>query len=296
MAPPMQKRKHPKYRKKKSQEEKKKMSLVVKDMEKKNFNKMLYSLPLDIKIKIFQMAVFANIVEWGGKEHKKNFKKTVEFINPNIYNSKTDSITIYEDSFLYPIYHKRFDNNGFMFSWYRESWTTCKDRRLGWSLQHNMYYLEKLEDIIDPEFKIRFNPLCQRKVQTKSQEGIKDLPLNRRRWTVLPEDIRAREWSNKFGYYWYHEKCRCRKCDRVRYLGYSNLTISDKEKFDKIEWEDDSKQWNPKSKIQLRYEKNIQRKKMREAKKEIEKNTGMLIDVNTFRGAIQKLIEQRYKN
>lgn len=267
MTPPIQKRKHPRYRKKKNDKEKKKMSLVVKNMEKKNFNKMLYSLPLDLKIKIFQMAVFANIIELGGKEHKKNFKKTVEFINPNIYNSKTDSITIYDDPFLYPIYHKRFDNNGFMFSWYRESWTTCKDRHLGWSLQHNMYHLEKLEDIIDPEFKIRFNPLCQRKVQTKSQEGIKDLRLNRRRWTVLPEDIRTREWSNKFGYYWYHEKCRCRKCDRVRYLGYSNLTISDKEKFDNIEWEDDSKQWNPKSKIQLRYEKNIQRKKMREAKK-----------------------------
>ena len=75
MAPPIQRRKNPIFRKKKTSEEKKKMSLVVKDMEKKNFNEMLYSLPLNIKILIFQMAVYTHMVEWGEKEHKKNFKK-----------------------------------------------------------------------------------------------------------------------------------------------------------------------------------------------------------------------------
>lgn len=270
MAPPIQRRKHPRYRKKKSQEEKKKMSLVVKDMEKKNFNEMLYSLPLDIKIKIFQMAVYTNIVEWGGKEHKKNFKKTVAFINPNEYNSKTDRLEeAWHYTFTtYAISHRRFDDYGNKFSWYRESFCSCKDRRRGWSEKHNIYHLDKIEDDIEPEFRVRLTPLCQRKAKTSLQEGIKDLQLDR--WfNILPEDIRTREWTNKPGYYWYHEKCRCRMCDRVRFIGYSSLTTSDKEMLDNIEWEDDSKQWNAKSKIQLRYEKNIQRKKMRETKKQM---------------------------
>ena len=83
-------------------------------MEKKNFNEMLYSLPLDIKILIFQMAVYTNIIEWGGKEHKKNFKKTVAFINPNEYNSKTDRLEeAWHYTFTsYTISHRRFDDYG----------------------------------------------------------------------------------------------------------------------------------------------------------------------------------------
>jgi hypothetical protein len=275
MAPPIQKRKHPRFRKKKTSEEKKKISSAIKGMEDKNFNNMLYSLPLDLKVKIFQIAVLTNMVEWGEKEHKKNFKKTVNFINPNRYNSKTDHLTEADTGYYtihtYAIDYRRFDDYGNKFSWYRESFWSCKDRRRDWSEKHNMYYLEKIEDDIEPEFRVSFNSLCQRKAKTPQQEGIKDIQLDRTQsapylYPTVHPDIMAREWTNKPRYYWYHEKCRCRNCDRVRLLGYNRLSTTDKEKFDNIEW-DDSKQWNAKSKIQLKYEKNIQRKKMRIAKK-----------------------------
>tara|TARA_Y100000389_G_scaffold197664_1_gene232705 strand:+ start:359 stop:1213 length:855 start_codon:yes stop_codon:yes gene_type:complete len=270
MSPPIQKSKHPRFRKKKTSEEKKKMSLAIKGMEDKNFNDMLYSLPLDLKVKIFQIAVLTNMVEWGEKEHNKNFKKTVNFINPNRYNSTTDHMTETDSGYYtintYAIDYRRFDDYGNKFSWYRESFWSCKDRRRDWSEKHNMYYLENIEDDIEPEFRVRFNSLCQRKAKTSLQEGIKDVQLDRT-FQERPEDIRTREWTNKPRYYWYHEKCRCRMCDRVRFLGYNSLSTADKEKFDNIEWDDDSKQWNAKSKIQLKYEKNIQRKKMRIAKK-----------------------------
>ena len=59
-------------------------------------------------------------------------------------------------------------------------------------------------------------------------------------------------------------------CDRVSFIGYNGSQyFSGKEMLDNIEWEDDSKQWNAKSKIQLRYRKDIQRKKMRETKKQM---------------------------
>ena len=280
MAPPIQRRKNPIFRKKKTSEEKKKMSLVVKDMEKKNFNEMLYSLPLNIKILIFQMAVYTHMVERGEKEHKKNFKKTVAFIDPNKYNSMTDHLTETDPGYYtintYAIDYRRFDDYGNKFSWFRESFWSCKDRRRDWSEKHNMYYLENIEDDIEPEFRVRINPLCQRKVKASLQEGIKDLQLDRMHdaaypqpYQDIPEDIRTREWTNKSRYYWYHEKCRCLRCDRVRFLGYNSLSTADKEKFDNIEWDDDSKQWNAKSKIQLKYEKNIQRKKMRIAKRKL---------------------------
>ena len=75
------------------------------------------------------------------------------------------------------------------------------------------------------------------------------------------DDLRTREWTNKPGYYWYHDKCRCRKCDRVRFIGYQSLSILEKEKFDNINWDDESKQWKPKSKNQLKYERRMNRVK-----------------------------------
>ena len=56
-------------------------------MEKKSSMRCL-PLPLDIKILDLQMAVYTNIIEWG-KRTQKEFQKTVAFINPNEYNSKT---------------------------------------------------------------------------------------------------------------------------------------------------------------------------------------------------------------
>ena len=46
---PLQKKKHPRYRKKLTEKEKKQIKRIVKLKEKQNLQEILYSLPLDVK-------------------------------------------------------------------------------------------------------------------------------------------------------------------------------------------------------------------------------------------------------
>ena len=232
------------------------MSLAVKTKDRQVFKKRLYSLPLDVKKKIFSFAVISHYLDLGEKEHKKNFKQTKDFFNPVIYNPRTDTLTE-EYKIYYEIIHSKKDSYGNKLELVHGSYTSCKDRRLGWSDNKNIYHLDNIEEIyLVSQFRLR--PLCQRKSSLKTQSGIKDIKLDNilNQFPKLPKDLWSREWTNKSGYYWYHEKCRCRGCDRVRFIGHSYLSISDKEKFNNINWDNESKQWNPKSKNQLKYEKN----------------------------------------
>ena len=51
--------------------------------------KNIYSLPLEIKIKIYQMAIQKNMFEWN-LEHMKNNRKTLEFFTniPSNYSNE----------------------------------------------------------------------------------------------------------------------------------------------------------------------------------------------------------------
>jgi hypothetical protein len=67
-----QRKKHPKYRKPMSKEEKYKIKQSIRLKEKQNLKKILYSLPLDLKKKIYYMAVQSHLIEWS-LSHKLNF-------------------------------------------------------------------------------------------------------------------------------------------------------------------------------------------------------------------------------
>ena len=262
MAPPIQKRKHPRYRKKKTEEEKKKLSSIVKVKCEQSFKERLYSLPLEIKVMIFRLAVVSHFLDIGEKEHPKKFKPTKDFLNPKIYNPRRDRLK--EDYSIYSIYgtyeitHSKIDDYGNKLEMYYESTTSCKDRLLERSGNKNCYHLDKIEEVYS-DFRVRFWPLCQRKASLPTQSDIKDIKLDHLLNDYLRRsgDLRTREWTNKPGYYWYHEKCRCRKCDRVRFIGYQSLSTIEQGKFNHINWDDESKQWKPKSIEQLKYEKRL---------------------------------------
>ena len=79
---PLQKRKHPRYRKKLTEKQKQQLKKVVKLKEKQNLQEILYSLPLDIKKKIYRMTIHSNMKEWF-YEHQQKMNPTISFLgNP----------------------------------------------------------------------------------------------------------------------------------------------------------------------------------------------------------------------
>ena len=57
----------------------------------------------------------------------------------------------------------------------------------------------------------------------------------------LYEDIDIRELS--INNYWYHSKCRCMMCDKVRIAGFNSLPPLVKNKYQSINWPIWSDQW-----------------------------------------------------
>ena len=239
MTPPIQKRKHRKYRKKKTIEEKKKLTIAIKFKEKQLFHEKLFMLPLDIKKKIFHLAIISNMQDWESK-HRVKYMKTIKFLElPGALDPQSPTRTD----------HK-------------------KDQRGNKYIRFYELPSNENESVNRPlQVIFKANSICKRKVKERGQEGIKDLKFDNVGVFVVTsgmvKEVVAREWSNKEGYYWYHKKCRCKVCDRVRYLGYSKLNHSEKGKYNHIIWDNKKNQWNTKSKNQIRYEKEQKRKKNR---------------------------------
>ena len=71
-------------------------------------------------------------------------------------------------------------------------------------------------------------------------------------------------WSNITDHYWVHEKCRCKMCDKIRLIGYKDLRDPKiKKKYRNIDWPIWSEQWRVKSESQVKYDKNIERRIVR---------------------------------
>ena len=116
---------------------------------------------------------------------------------------------------------------------------------------------EKLIDLYDKEYTCSSSLQFPYKRKKYKGKKVKRVSEQEARFAF------AHVLSNKEGYYWYHKKCRCKVCDRVRYLGYSKLNHSEKGKYNHIIWDNKKNQWNTKSKNQIRYEKEQKRKKNR---------------------------------
>ena len=120
---------------------------------------------------------------------------------------------------------------------------------------HDLESFEQHWDNYKDNSKYRKRAICSINVETKSQSGITSIhiPVN-----MCPQ-ILHREWTNLDNQYWYHEKCRCITCDRVRFVGRDYLNPKEKERYSNMEWEHLDNQWKTKSKLQLKYERNVDR-------------------------------------
>ena len=145
-----------------------------------------------------------------------------------------------------------------------------------WSFNHLINIRKNLEFLTEKPFdytennpnslwfhkkgKYHYKHLCQRNVKKPHQPGIKGIYIGvGNAYDNSYEEIRYREWINVPNKYWYHEKCRCYMCDRVRLIGINNLPFVERKKYSNIKWDKWSGQWIPervsKSKKEIKYEK-----------------------------------------
>jgi hypothetical protein len=241
----LQKKKHPRYRKKKTEEEKRALKRAVKIKEKQSLNDMLYSLPFDVKKVIYQMAIASNLYEWS-LNHQKKYRFTTDFFDLR----KIDKI----DKIDKEGRNKMMWVNDFTSEMYPDIWP------------HPGAYFKHMS-------------LCKIRVKQSIQDGIKDLLI-----PSIPHNspISHRMWSNIDDHYWYHEKCRCADCDLVRIYGYKSLPPSQKRKYAGITWEPTFKQWNAKSFKQMKYEKNKGRLEGRRLIKQIKEHALMEKEFNEY--------------
>ena len=244
---PLQKKKHPRYRKKLTEKEKKQIKRIVKLKEKQNLQEILYSLPLDVKKKIYKMTIHSNMKEWFLK-HQKEMRTTISFLGNPGKGYKGEKIEL-----------ARNGNMGYIGVRYSDD--TYNENDL------NMLY-DGREDIYLRAF-FKKSTLCKKAVKRKGQPGIKDVFLDPM-ITSGGLSIHNRMWSNIKDRFWYHENCRCQFCDSVRIHGFHDLPMNQKKKFDRIQWNDQSMyqtQWNTKSLKQVKYEKEKERREYRNSMK-----------------------------
>lgn len=215
---------HPLYKKKNHD---KKKHIVLKN---------LYNLPLTIKVKIFKMAVASNMITWE-QENKIQFYDALEFIDSghdeDPYNTYGQGQITHPPCAAPP---RGIEKNG------------------EWHPEHYWPY----GDYHDPQVPIFMPiPLCMKaKARGESaKDQITHVQISPEATT--PTIIIEREGKfnrfvdpstgipqiphSEFGTFWYHKKCRCFMCDKVRYTAYKklawNLPEADKKKVEGKFWE-----------------------------------------------------------
>ena len=219
---------HPLY-KKKNQDKKKRMVL-----------KNLYNLPLTVKVKIFKMAVASNMITWE-QENKVHFYDALEFIdsghNEDPYREYGQGrITeppcvapprgIEKNGEWYPDHYWPYDDDSEMFGVGQVPLFTpiplcMKAKSLGESAKDQITHIQISPEATTPTILIEREGNFTRFVDPST--GIPQIP------------------HSEFGTFWYHKKCRCFMCDKVRYTAYKkrawNLPEADKKKVEGKFWE-----------------------------------------------------------
>ena len=208
--PHIQRNLHPRYRKKNGNFKEEKRTRVL-EKRKEQVLKNLYTLPLDIKIKIFQMSIESSIESWKNL-HKINMKINLDFISIGSMDY---------------LNHRSRHN-------FSQSPSEQENPNSEW--------LIRAEDVNNSS-RYSFNNICERAVRSHEQEGIQSMYLGRYERYEIPEEISHREWSNRRLIFWYHDTCRCITCDRVRYHGHYALSKEEQKKYNEIWWEEGSDQW-----------------------------------------------------
>ena len=85
----LQKKKHPHYRKRITNTEKQQLREAIRLKERQSLKQKLYNLPLDLKVKIFSMAINNNLNIWKNL-HMKPYLKTISIFDDIHISSQED--------------------------------------------------------------------------------------------------------------------------------------------------------------------------------------------------------------
>ena len=195
----------------------------------------VHSLPLEIRITCVRLA----LGEWykalarPEKEHKDKMKDVYDFIvKGNVHSGRVNFYLIETSEEALNLSHP--ENNGF----WHENWTSDQ---CAWDGHHASYNYCK--------FKAKH--LCERIRETEDQwNDLKTTSEVRITSSSSAPYIEGRRvkggglWSQTEGYFWYHPKCRCSTCDRVRYYsGKDDIPLREYMKVRHIFWGFLERQW-----------------------------------------------------
>ena len=165
----------------------------------------IHSLPLEIRLTCARLALgtWYKTISLSEKEHRDNMKDVYDFIAKGDVQADDAVLHFYwrippEEALTisYP------EKNGY----WREVWS--KDH-CAWNGEYGSYNYSKFIVV----------PLCER-VRYEEVGAISEVKIKKRKEdneNSYIEDRRVRGWrSQSEGYFWYHKKCRCSTCDRVR--------------------------------------------------------------------------------
>ena len=226
---------HPLY-KKKANDKKKKMVL-----------KNLYNLPLTVKVKIFKMAVASNMITWK-QDHKVHFYDALEFIDSG--HDEDPYREYWEGRITYPpcvAPPRGIEKNG---EWHPDHYWSYGDDLDMFAVGVGGGYAAQVP-IFTPI------PLCMKakSLGESAKDQITHVQISPEATT--PTILIEREGNftrfvdpstgipqiphSEFGTFWYHKKCRCFMCDKVRYTVYKkrawNFPEADKKKVEGKFWE-----------------------------------------------------------
>lgn len=166
----------------------------------------VHSLPLEIRITCTRLALgtWYKALSLPEKEHKGKMKDVYDFIAKG---------NVHADGAILPFYWRLPPEEALALSYpeknvyWREVWSRSG---CAWNGDYASYNYCKFNAI----------PLCER-VRDEDVEAISEVRITKRKGdneNTYIENRRVRGWrSQSEGYFWYHQKCRCLTCDRVRH-------------------------------------------------------------------------------
>ena len=196
------------------------------------------SLPLEIRITCVRLALgtWYKALALPEKEHKDKMKDVYDFIvKGNVHAGRVNFYLIETPEEAHNLSHP--ENNGF----WHENWTSDQ---CAWDGHHASYNYCK--------FKAKH--LCERIRETEDQwndlKTTSEVRIEKRKGDNENPYIEGRRvkggglWSQTEGYFWYHPKCRCSTCDRVRYYSDKDvIPYSEYKKVRHIFWGFLERQW-----------------------------------------------------
>ena len=168
----------------------------------------VHSLPLEIRITCTRLALgtWYKALSLPEKEHKGKMKDVYDFIAKG---------NVHADGAILPFYWRLPPEEALTLSYpeknvyWREVWS---EDNCAWNGNYASYNYCKFNAI----------PLCERaRDEEEEVEAISEVRITKRKGdneNTYIENRRVRGWrSQSEGYFWYHRKCRCLTCDRVRH-------------------------------------------------------------------------------